>query len=131
MTSRGLDSSVKDTENDMLPTTSPTLHRPDAVILADELPKAADMINWPRMPELKESEKTAGHIAVARYCGAEEPMDTSAPERPQLRKSVAWRKPGWALLLRKMLDAKAPPTETGLEEAFPFKRGRYFCDCRS
>ena len=67
----------------MSPAASPTQFRSDAVSLADELSKAADMINWPRMPELKEFKATAGRIIAAGYCGVEELMDTPVAERPQ------------------------------------------------
>ena len=77
------------------------------------------MINWPRIPELREFEATTGHVDVAGYCGAEALMYTSAPERPQACKSSAGQKPGWARLLRKILVAKAPHAKTGLQEAAP------------
>ena len=83
------------------------------------------MINWLRILELKEFEATAGHVGVAGYCGAEALMDTSAPERPQSHKSSAGQKPGWAQLMRKILVAKAPRAETGLQGAAPIQGDRY------
>ena len=96
MTPGERDSIVKDYQNDMLPTTSPTPLRSDAVILAGGLSEAAGMINWARMPGLKEFEATADHVAVARYFGAEELEDKWASERPQLYKTLAVQNPGWA-----------------------------------
>ena len=42
--------SMKERQNGVLPSTSPTQFRPDAVILARELSKAANLIDRPRMP---------------------------------------------------------------------------------
>ena len=89
MASRGRDSSGKDIQNDTLLTTSPTPFRSDSVIFSDGPSKAADTINWPRMPELEELQAAADHICVAGYFGTEELMDTSAFERPQLYKTLA------------------------------------------
>ena len=63
----------------------------------------------------------ADHIGLAGYYGTEELMDTSAPKRPHLVKTLAAQKPGWARLLRQMLDSKAPPAETEQQRAAPFK----------
>ena len=84
MPREGKESTMKERQNDMLPSSSPTHFRSGAVILAGELSKAAGMINWPRMPELKEFGATAGHVIAAGYCGMEELTDTSAAERPQI-----------------------------------------------
>ena len=51
----------------------------------------------------------------------EEPTDTSSAERTQLYKSLADGRPGWARLMRRMLDAEAPPTDVGAKKAPPRK----------
>ena len=79
------------------------------MILADELSEVADMINWPRMLELKEFE--------SGYYGTDELMDTSAAEGAQLCEISGDIRPGWAPVMRKMLDPKAPPAETGRFQA--------------
>ena len=53
--------------------------------------------NGPCVPELREFEQMAGRNPAA--------------ERAQLRKALSDGGPGWARLMRKMLFAKAPPTE--------------------
>ena len=79
------------------------------------------MINWPRMPDLKGFEGMADHIGLAAYYRMEELMDTSAPERPQLLKTLAAQKPGRARPLRRTLDAKALPAGTELKRTAHFK----------
>ena len=95
----------------MLPSSWPTQFRSDSPILSDGLSKAADVINCPRMPELKVFEATADQMIVAGTNGMEELMITSAPERPRLYATAAGRKPGWArkLHLRKRGKRRLPP----------------------
>ena len=69
MPSKGREGSMKEHQNDMLPSTSPTQFRSDAVIFVGELSAVADVINWPRIPELRESEATAKRIIVAGRTG--------------------------------------------------------------
>ena len=59
--------SLEELRNDMLPFTSPTQFRSDAVSRAEELSKAADLIDWPRAPDLKDFEATAGRIFAAGF----------------------------------------------------------------
>ena len=87
---RGRESSVNDIQNDTLPHSSASSLRTYAAILADELSKAADKINWPR----PESEGMDDHIAFAGYYGMDEPMDASATEGAHLPYVLADRKPG-------------------------------------
>ena len=78
------------------------------------------MINWPRKPELEEFEAMADRIIAAGYYRMEELMDTPAAERPRLYKTLADVHPGWARLLRKMLDAEAPSAETEPRKSLPY-----------
>ena len=79
------------------------------------------MINWPRMPELKEFEDTADHIIISGYSGMDELTDTSAAEKPQHYEVSADEKAGWTRLMRKMLDSKAPPPGTEQKRTTAFK----------
>ena len=72
------------------------------------------------MPKPKELEATADHVMIACFYGMGELMDASAPERPQLHKTLGGQKPGRARLLRKILDAEAPPTATEPKKTAPF-----------
>ena len=106
---------------DMLPSTSPTpQRRSDASIMADDLSQLAERINWPRLPELKEFEQMAELILSSGYYSSEELADTSPTERHQLYKLLAEGRPGWSRLLRKILDAKAPPIEVESKKALPY-----------
>ena len=105
---------------DVLPSTSPTPRRSDAAIMADDLSQLAERINWPRLPELKEFEQMAELILSAGYYSADELADTSSTERQHMYKLLAEGRPGWPRLLRKILGAKAPPTEVEIKKAFPF-----------
>ena len=51
----------------------------------------------------------AERIVIAGYYGMGEPMATSAAERTQIYRMLAEEKPGWAHLMQKMLEFKAPP----------------------
>ena len=107
------ESSFKDDQNDSLPHSSATLYRKEAAILADEQSKVADVIRWPRMPELEEFEAMAEHIIRGSYYGTGRLLDTSAGQRSQL-KMPAGEKPVWARLLGwALLDYKSPPAEAG------------------
>ena len=90
----------------MLPSTSPTQLRSNAVILAEELSKAADLIRWPRMSELKEFEAITDHIIAAGYYETAKLMDTPAADRAQLFNISPGGEAGWARLLQ--LGRKAP-----------------------
>ena len=122
---------MKERRNKMLPPTSPTRFRSDSALLADELSKAAEMIYWPRMPELKEYEAVADQMIIAGHCGLEGLMDISSSERPQLYGTLAERKPGWARRWREMPDAKAPPMETGQKKAAPSKEFDIFATSKA
>ena len=84
MAARSEECSSKDHPNNVPPTAPPTPVRTDNKILADELSKTADMINWPRVPEFKKFEAMADQMHLASYYGADELIDTSAYEREQL-----------------------------------------------
>ena len=104
---------------DVLPSPPLTPRRSDAAILADELAKSAEQINWPRLPELKEFEQMAETILSAGYYSSEELADTSTAERTQLYKILSDGRAGWARLLRKILGAKSPPTEMEVKKVLP------------
>ena len=106
----------------MLPPTSPAHFRADAVILAGELSEAADLLNWPRIPELRKFEARADNIIPAGYYGAGDLVGTSDADRAQLFKISYEGKAGWSRLLRKMPDAEAPPTNAEVKKSAPFKR---------
>ena len=93
-----------------LPSSSHTPRRSGAAILADELAKSAEQINWPRLPGLKEFEQMAEMLISAGFYSPEELADTSAAERTQLRKILSEGRAGWDRLVRKVLGAKSPPT---------------------
>ena len=59
------------------------------VLLADELSNAADLIKWPRMPELREFEQMAGLIAAAGQHTAGERTGASAPGPARFYKAPA------------------------------------------
>ena len=107
---------------DVLPSSPQTPRRSDAAILADELAKSAGQINWPRLPGLKEFEQKAETIPPAGYYSSEELADASSTERQQLYKLLADGRPGWSRLLRKILGAKAPPTEVEIKKSSPIFR---------
>ena len=88
--------------------------------LSGPLSDAADLIKWPRVPELRESEQMARVFSAARYYPAEELAGASAADRAQLYRALSGRMPGWARLLRKMLDAEAPPTQVEPGKSPPF-----------
>ena len=94
--------------------------------MADELSRLAEQINWPRLPELKEFEQMAEMILSAGYYSSEELADTSSAERQQLHKISSGGRAGWARLLRKILDAKAPPTEVEIKKALPYSEVNIF-----
>ena len=54
--------------------------------MADELSKAAGVINRPRMPEHTEVEVMADHISIAGFYGVGELSGAVATERAQLYK---------------------------------------------
>ena len=111
---------------DRLPSTSPTPRRSDSEVMAGDLLRLAEQINWPRLLELKEFEQMAELILSTGYCSADELADTSATERQQVYKFLADGRPGWARLLRKILDSKAPPTEVEAKKALPFSEVNIF-----
>ena len=59
-------------------------------------------------------------ILSAGYYSSDELADTSSLERQELYKLLSEGRPGWARLLRKILDAKAPPTEVEIKKALPY-----------
>ena len=91
--------------------------RSDASLLVDELARAAGQIKWPRMPELKDFRQMAEMIKSAGYYNLDELADSSTAERTQMYKILPDGLAGWARLLRKILDAKAPPTEIEVKKS--------------
>ena len=93
----------------MLPSTSPTQFRSDAVILAEELQNSADFSNWPRVPELEEFEAMDDHIVAAGYYGMEELNDYGAEPRTRanLQEFAIWK--GWL--------GAPPPKNAGRQSA--------------
>ena len=73
----------------VLPSTSPTPRRSDAAILADELAKSAEQINWPHLPGPGEFGQMAEMILSAGYYPSEELADASSAERAQIYKILA------------------------------------------
>ena len=53
-------------------------------------------------------EAMAERVIVAGYFGLEELMGATAAERTQFYKMLVGEKPGWARLMRKMLDRSSP-----------------------
>ena len=94
--------------------------------MADDLSQLAERINWPRLHELKEFEQMAELILSAGYYSSEELADASPTERHQLYKLLAEGRPGWSRLLRKILDAKAPPYRGRNQKSSPLHRDRHF-----
>ena len=82
---------------------------------------ARTQISKARTPELKEFEAMADCIFAAGYCGADELIGAPDSERAQLFKISPEGRAGWARLFRKMLGAKAPPTEAEVKKSEPFK----------
>ena len=95
-------------------------------MLADELAKSAEQINWPRLPELKEFEQMAEMVLSAGYYSPEELADASSAERAQLYKILSGGRAGWARLLRKILDATLPAAEVETEKFLFAQGGQYF-----
>ena len=96
MTARSKESKLRDRQNAVPPTTSPTPQRNDATILADRISKTLGEIRWPRMPEMKEFEATGERMLVAGYFSAGEMVDTSSYEGAQLYGVLSGEKPIWA-----------------------------------
>ena len=65
-------------------------------------------------------------ILSAGYYSADELADTSSMERQQLYKMLSGGRPGWDRLLRKISDAKAPPTEVEIKKALPYSEINIF-----
>ena len=80
----------------------------------------------PRAPDPEEFEGMAEHIVAAGYYSSRELADASNSERAQLRTVLAGGNGGGARLLRKVLGAKAPPTEAEIEKASPLKEMNIF-----
>ena len=74
---------LKPNQPDVMPETSQPPSRSHSLFLADELSSAAELIKWPRMPELREFEQMADLIIAPGYYGMGELMDTSTSERDQ------------------------------------------------
>ena len=113
MTLRERDSSFKKNHNDSLPHSSGTPQRTEASIVENELSEVADMIKWPRMPEMEEFEAMAERLIIAGFYEWGELMDTSAAERTQHYDVAAKGYPGRERLMRDMLDYTAPPALAG------------------
>ena len=110
---------MRNHQNDVLPTTPPTPMRKDAAVLADELSKTAGATSCPRMQELRKFEATAENMLVAGNCSMGELIDAPSYERTHLYAMLSDEKPSWARPLRKMLDTRAPPSETEAEQTAP------------
>ena len=65
-------------------------------------------------------------VLSAGYYSPEERADTSTAERTQLYEILSDGRAGWARLLRKILDAKSPPTEMGAKKVLPCKEVNLF-----
>ena len=72
---------MKDNRNDTLSNSSATPIRSDVFIFADESVKAADLIRWSRMLELRELGSMAENIFIAGFYCMGDLMDTSAREK--------------------------------------------------
>ena len=116
---------------DVLPPTSPTPLRSYAAILADELSRSADNIKWPRMPELREFEQTAGIIMSAGCYNFEELADARTAERAQMHKILFEGRAGRPRVFRKMLDTKSPLTEVEVKKSHPYKEVDVFAAFRA
>ena len=73
----------------------------------------------------------ADAIISAGYYNFGELAGTSTAERAQLREILAGGRAGWARLLRKMIDAKTPPTEVAAKKSPPFKEVDIFAAVRA
>ena len=80
MSSRGKEF-PKETQNDMLPTSSSEPIRSDAISLEDELSRAAYGTKWPRAPEMSELEQIAEDAIRGGYYCLGDLMDALVPER--------------------------------------------------
>ena len=69
-------------------------------------------------------------ISAGRY-NFDDLADTSTAERTQLYKILSDGRAGWARLLRKMLDAKSPPTEIEAKKPLPYKEVDIFAAIRA
>ena len=69
---------LKPNQPEVLPDTPRTPFRSDEVLLADELSNAAGLVGWPREPEHRDFERTAGLVAAAGYPSAEDLAGASA-----------------------------------------------------
>ena len=116
---------------DVLPDTSLTPFRTDEAMLADAPSDAADLIKWPRAPELWEFEKMASLITPAAYFTRGELIDTSSAARTHLYEALADGRPGWAPLMRQMLGAKAPPTEVEAKKGLLYREVDMFAATKS
>ena len=122
---------VRPNQPDVLPDTSQMPFRADEAVLADELSNTADPIKWPRMPEIREFGQTASLITAACYYTADELADTCPAERTQPYRPSADGRLGWARLTRKMLGAKAPPTEVETKKALLYREIDIFAPTKS
>ena len=78
------------------------------------------------MPELGEFEAMADPIFVAGFYEMEEVVDTSASERRQLYRTLAYQKPAWAPLSRKMFDEKLRARRRSYRRLPPSSRSTYW-----
>ena len=76
--------------------TSPTQFRSDAVIHAEELSKAADLTNGPRIPELRECEAMADHVIAVGDYKADGLIGAPNSEPAQLFQFSPDGRAGWA-----------------------------------
>ena len=125
MTSRGI-GFTEDGQNYVLPNSSPTPLRSEAVSLADEFPKAADAIRSSRRTESPELEAIANRFSIAGYFCQDDMMDTSVYERPQLFKCLSDERPSWVRTMRKLLDSQDPPKESEPKTATSYKETDIF-----
>ena len=107
---------TKETQNDMLLTSSSVPLRSSILALADELSEASDAIKWSRAPELSDLEKVPELATIAGYYCLEDLMGTSAPGRVQVYKVLAEERPSGSRAMRKILDARAPLPKKTVEE---------------
>ena len=117
---------LKPKQPDVPPDTSRPPLRSDGVSIVGELSAAADLIRWPRAPELRESEQMAELISAAGYENGEEPMDASAWDDPNCikpRQTADWAGSAccakcWAPKLRRRSSMLKEPPPFGAADIY-------------
>ena len=105
-------------ESSDVPPTSPTPRQSDAAILADERAKSAELIKWPRLPELKEFGQMAEAILYGLLLlrGARRHLVRRAgPDLQDLIRRASWMGP----LITEDPGRGAPSRRSGSKEVPP------------